>query len=83
MPQGKTLLCMPSRPSAWWPKGHLCLQDELKDDDPVNMLRAAGAAPVRREQGARSDIQEAAVHALARHQGAVAAGLAATSTETT
>ena len=55
--------------------------DEPRDDDPVDMLGAAGAAPVKSEQGACGDIQKAAAHALARHQGAVAAGLAATSKE--
>ena len=74
------IVAMSVRPSAWWLKVHLDLQDELKDDDPVDMLGAAGAAPVKRKHGARSDIQKAAVCALAR-QGAVAAGLAATSTK--
>ena len=78
---GNIFLYMPSRLIAWWLKTHLFLQDVLKDDDPVDVLKAADAAPLKCAQGACSDVQKAAVCALARHQGAVVAGLAATSTE--
>ena len=48
---------MPSRPTTWWLKARTFLQDEPKDDDPVDAHGAAGAAPVKREQEACSDLQ--------------------------
>ena len=82
VPQGKVLLHMPFRPIVWWLKLHLFLQDEPRDDDPLirSVLPVQHQSSVNKE-GACGDIQKAAAHALARHQGAVAAGLAAISKE--